>query len=426
MGKELQHIALGELSNVEGLPRNPIRDLLNVLSQPDITSFAGGIPDPGLFPRAELNAAYEKILFSGLKNINDPFQYGASQGYRPLREWIAEHMVDHGVKCTAENILITSGSQQGIDLISRLFLGPGTQVLVNNPSYLGALQIFRSLNATLWSLDNSPSNASVSPNLAYVVAENANPTGTSMTIEMRNALVDQAHNSVFPIIEDAAYTELTYNAPRSPSILSLDIRKSGSIDAAKTLYLGTFSKILAPGLRVGWVCGRRSLIDVLIRQKESADINTATLNQAVVIELVNKGLDTHLARLKDAYGARMNAMREALIQSMPSEVSFIQPKGGMFYWLRMPQELDTEALLPIALREAKLAFVPGRSFLVDPVSNNYMRLSFTLYPENRIYAGVAALGQLVEKAMKCSKSPPDASTSVTPVLERSKQFSGIK
>ncbi len=384
-------------AHARALGPNAIRNLLSLLQRPDVTSFAGGIPDPDLFPRDRVREAFRTATERG---TTDVLQYGGSQGLGELREWIAQHMASHGVPCEAANILITSGSQQGLDLAARLLLDAGDTVLVSDPSYLGALQTFRTRGAVPASLEAERSDDR-GVRAAYVVPDHANPTGATMTAPERRALLERAGTGRFAVLEDAAYAELRYDGAdaKPPSILALDCEAAGSIEGTRTIYLGTFSKVLAPGLRVGWVCASRPIIDTLVRLKECADLLTSPLNQAIALDLVAGGFGQHVSRLRQVYGARRDAMVDALAARLPAGVTWERPSGGMFVWLILPAELDADHLLPVAVERFGVAFVPGRSFVPDASRGNALRLSFCQYDASRIGAGVERLGALLSEAL---------------------------
>lgn len=383
--------------HARALGPNAIRNLLALLQRPDVTSFAGGIPDPDLFPRDRVREAF---LAATARGAPDVLQYGGSQGHGDLREWIAQHMASRGVPCEAANILISSGSQQALDLAARLLVDPADTVLASDPSYLGALQTFRARGAALASLDDARSDDR-GVRAAYVVADHANPTGATMTAQERRALLERAAAGRFAVLEDAAYSELSYDGSdaRPPSILALDCEAAGSIEGTRTIYLGTFSKVLAPGLRIGWVCASRRVIETLVRLKECADLLTSPVSQAIAFNLVASGFGQHVSRLRQVYGARRDAMADALTAHLPAGVSWRRPSGGMFVWLTLPPELDADHLLPIAVERFGVAFVPGRSFIPDASRGNALRLSFCQYDEARIGAGIERLGALLSEAL---------------------------
>jgi DNA-binding transcriptional MocR family regulator len=383
-------------SSAEALGPNAIRDLLSLLQKPEITSFAGGMPDPAFFPRERIREALKKATQDAPLDV---FQYGATQGHHDLRSWIAADMAERGVPCEPENILVTSGSQQGLDLSTRLLVDPGDAVMVSDPSYLGALQIFRARGAKLSTADQSiPEKSRIA--MAYVVTDHSNPTGYSMTLGERENLLAKALSGRFAIVEDGAYCELGYDGgSRAPSIMALDCRATGSIERTRTLYCGTFSKVLVPALRIGWICASRRIIDMLVRQKGCADLLTSPISQAATYNLLRDGFKEHVEELRRVYGARRDAMVSSLQKHVPRDIGWSRPAGGMFVWLTLPENLDADELLPTAMTRHLVAFVPGRSFIPNGLRKNCLRLSFCQYSEDRIVDGVRRLGELLNESI---------------------------
>lgn len=387
-------------TRASGMAASEIRELLKLLDRPDIISFAGGIPDPGLFPCAAIAGAHARIL-------GDPdraaaaLQYSVSEGYPPLRAWIAGYMGGLGVACGADHILITSGSQQALDFIAKLFISPGDEVLVAKPTYLGALQAMSAYEPVYAPLPRPGDNrAAAVPGgrrraLGYVMPDFQNPSGISLTLAERHALLAGAAALDLPLIEDAAYEALRYDGEAVPSLLALDAEQSGGIDAARVLYCGTFSKTVVPGLRLGWVAAPLPVIRRLVLVKQASDLHTASLTQMVMHEVVQEVLPQHLAPIRAAYRARRDAMLAALAREMPGGVSWTEPRGGMFLWLTLPGQIDTAALLQRAVAEARVAFVPGRAFHHDGSGADTLRLNFSLTDETRIAEGIARLGALL-------------------------------
>ncbi len=384
-----------------------IRELLKLLDQPDIISFGGGIPDPALFPRDAFQGAMNAVFEDG--EGGTALQYSASEGYKPLRTWIAGEMAKIGVPCTEDNILIVSGSQQALDYLGKLFLSPGDTALVGWPTYMGALGAFNAYEPRFDQLipggnrgaadfvaDAEAAGGSVK--FAYLSADFANPTGETVGRKAREALLDLAEEMNIAVIEDAAYQALRYDGEAVPSILALEIARKGSIEKTRTIYCGSFSKTLAPGLRVGWVCAAQEVISKLVLTKQAADLHSASLNQMVISRVASEIFDTHVSMLRQVYRARRDAMLAALEENMPEGVSWTRPEGGMFIWLTLPKTMDTAALLARSLETEKVAFVPGRAFFPDGSAGNTMRLSFSLLDEKTIHDGIARLGRLIAAA----------------------------
>jgi len=379
-----------------------IRELLKLLDQPDVISFAGGIPDPALFPRAAIAAAYRRILGDPVRGAA-ALQYSASEGYLPLRAWIAGYMAELGVACGADHILITSGAQQALDFIAKLFVSPGDAVLVARPTYLGALQALSAYEPVFATLpqrgDNRPDGGADGkrPVLGYVMPEFQNPTGNSLDRAEREALLDAAAALDVPLVEDAAYEALRYDGEALPSLLALEAARAGGIDAGRVLYCGTFSKTVVPGLRLGWVAAPLPVIRRLVLIKQASDLHSASLSQMVMHEVVQETLPKALGPIRRAYRARRDAMLVALAAEMPPGVAWTRPQGGMFIWLTLPEGIDAAALLQRAIAEARIAFVPGRAFHADGSGANTLRLNFSLADAARITDGVARLGALLRR-----------------------------
>lgn len=384
-----------------------IRELLKLLDQPDILSFAGGIPDPELFPATAIQAAYDQVL-GDQALARQALQYSVSEGYLPLRQWIAGRMARDGVACDEHNILLTAGSQQALDLLGKLFLSQGDTVMVARPTYLGALQAFNGYEPAYLDLPETALTDGVDADalmagraprpLGYFVPDFANPTGQSLTLGQREALLDLADRLDMTLIEDAAYRELRFEGEALPTVLSLDIARAGSIEVARTLFCGTFSKTVSPALRMGWVCGPRAVIEKLVLLKQGADLHVSTINQMVAHGVVSQGYDQHLGALRGAYGAKAAALLSALERHMPSGVSWSRPEGGMFVWVRLPEGMDGKVLLERALAEERVAFVPGEPFFAEVPAANAIRLSYSLPTAAQIEDGVVRLARLIARS----------------------------
>lgn len=383
-----------------------IRELLKLLDQPDVISFAGGIPDPDLFPAESFSAALSAAL-SG-KDKGAALQYSVSEGYLPLREWIVERMSGLGVPCTVDNIVITSGSQQGLDYLGKLFLSPKDTALVGWPTYLGALQAFNAYepnydrlepmgNRTAGDYQAEAQNAGGSVKFAYLSADFANPTGETLDRAARERVLDLADEMKIAVIEDAAYQSLRYEGPEVPPILALDIERCGSIEHVRTIYCGSFSKTLSPGLRVGWICAASPVISRLVLMKQAADLHSATLNQMAINAVARDGFEVQIDKIKSTYRARRDAMLTALERHMPEGVSWVKPDGGMFVWVSLPKHMDGAELLAQSLKSEKVAFVPGRAFFADGSGGHTIRLSFSCATPEMIEEGIARLGRLLGK-----------------------------
>ncbi|MBL4916309.1 PLP-dependent aminotransferase family protein [Szabonella alba] len=385
-----------------------IRELLKLLDQPDIISFAGGIPDPALFPSDAFQRAFARIFAEG--RAEAALQYSVSEGYLPLRQWLAGQMAALGVPCGAQNILITSGSQQALDYLGKLMLSPGDTALVGWPTYLGALGAFNAYEPRYDRLDpganrsaadyaNAATATGGRVKFAYTSADFANPTGRTLDRAARESLLDMADALDCAVIEDAAYQALRFDGDSVPPILALELARNGTIEDCRTLYCGSFSKTLAPGLRVGWVCGAAEVIGRLVLMKQAADLHSATLNQMVIAEVAGEMFDAHVTTIRAAYRERRDAMLAVLDREMPHGVDWTRPEGGMFVWLTLPEGADGAALLARSLQTEKVAFVPGSAFFADGSGGNTIRLSFSHSPPEVIERGIAALGRLLRGSL---------------------------
>ncbi|AXI49892.1 MULTISPECIES: PLP-dependent aminotransferase family protein [unclassified Sulfitobacter] len=386
-----------------------IRELLKLLDQPDIISFAGGIPDPDLFPKTAFQNAFAEALNGPM--AAQGLQYSTSEGHKPLRVWIAAQMQAIGVPATPDNILITSGSQQALDYLGKLFLSPGDTALVGWPTYLGALGAFNAYEPRYDKLDPlsnrsgadytaAAKEAGGAAKFAYLSVDFANPTGATVSRAARERVIDLAEEMDIAVIEDAAYQSLRFDGDAIPPILALEAeRRNGDLEACRTIYCGSFSKTLSPGLRVGWVCAAMPVISQLVLMKQAADLHSATLNQIAVATVAEQQFDSHIDTIRSAYRARRDAMLEALQAHMPEGVSWTKPEGGMFIWVTLPDTLDGADLLKQSLESERVAFVPGHAFFADGSGRNTLRLSYSTSTEGKIAEGIERLGQLITRAL---------------------------
>lgn len=385
-----------------------IRELLKLLDRPDVISFAGGIPDPALFPAEAFQKAYAEIL--GGPDAKRALQYGVSEGSPRLRAWIVDHMGRLGVPCTPDNILVTSGSQQGLDYIGKLFLSEGDTALVQWPTYLGAVQAF---NAYELNFDRLDPRTNRSPGeyrsqaqekggavkFAYLSPDFANPTGLSLDLEERRRILSLAGDLSCAVIEDAPYESLRYDGEPVPALLSLDCVQNGGIENSRTLYCGSFSKSLSPGLRLGWICAASEVISRLVLIKQASDLNTPVLNQEAMAWVAESEFETHTAKTNAVYKLRRDAMLAALERHMPEGVRWTRPEGGMFIWVELPAGTNASELLARSVEMAKVAFVPGGAFHPDGSGRNTLRLSFSCADDDKIEAGISRLGSLIAETV---------------------------
>jgi 2-aminoadipate transaminase len=397
-----------------GMRASDIREILKVTAQPEVISLAGGLPAPELFPIDEYRRAFEWVLEA---EGPQALQYGPSEGYRPLREYLARRLETFGIRCAADDILITNGSQQALDLIGKILLDPGDAVLVEKPTYLGALQAFNQYQASyavvpmdedgmcvdhVEHLLASRSRARRPLKFIYAIPNFQNPTGRSMSLERRRRLVELATAYGVPIVEDDAYGELRYEGEHLPSLKSLDT--SGTV-----IYLGTFSKILAPGFRLGWLVASQEAMEGLLHAKQPADLHTGMIQQMATYEVSRNGfVDTHVESIKAFYKERRDVMLRALEEHFPAEAHFTRPSGGLFVWAELPRHVDTRALLLDAIQD-KVAFVPGQGFHPDNTGTNTMRLNFSNVPPDQLREGVRRLGHAIHRRLA---APLDSSVPV--------------
>jgi 2-aminoadipate transaminase len=386
-----QHLFAARTLNVKS---SAIREILKVTAQPEVISFAGGLPAPESFPVARVQEATTSVLQHGGARA---LQYGPTEGVLPLREWVALEMTRRGTSATADQVLITTGSQQALDLLGKLFIDPGSEVAVEEPSYLGALQAWSVYQADY--LTSSMDERGIvpeafdrtlahRPKLAYVLPNFQNPTGVSLSLERRREVAALARKHGVLLVEDDPYGKLRFHGEELPCL--------HSFAPDNTLYLSTFSKTVAPGLRVAWVVGPQEIISRLAQLKQASDLHTSTLNQWIIHEVVKDGfLDTHIPFIRQLYAERCHAMLQALESYMPEGVHWTRPDGGMFLWVTLPEGMNAETLLLRAV-EHKVAFVPGAPFFPQGGGQNTLRLNFTNATLERIQEGIMRLARVLE------------------------------
>ncbi len=374
-----------------------IREILKVTERPGILSMAGGLPSPLSFPVEAMREASERVLRD---HPQAALQYAASEGYAPLREWVAAHLRGQGIEAGADQVLITTGSQQGLDLIAKVLVDAGAPVAVETPTYLGALQAFSPCEPTFVSVTGDaegPLPAALEAlrhdapgcRFFYVLPNFQNPTGRLISEVRRVALVAAAQRAGVPLVEDNPYGDLWYDAPPPASLTSR--WPEGS------LYLGSFSKVLAPGLRLGYLVAPRALYPKLLQAKQAADLHTSGFNQRLVAEVLRDGfLDRHTPTIRARYRLQRDAMQAALQRSLPPGSEWQAPQGGMFFWLRLPEGCDAAELLDAAVARG-IAYVPGAAFFAHAPDRRTLRLSFVTLSTQEIDDGVAVLGQVVRE-----------------------------
>jgi 2-aminoadipate transaminase len=398
-------------TRVEGLTSSMIRELLKLTQDPEVISFAGGLPAPEVFPVEEIGAACERVLS---REGTRALQYSTTEGYLPLREMLVRHMERYGIRVTPANVLITSGSQQALDLIGKLLINSGDRLLVEAPTYLGALQAFSSYQARYLSVPIDPQGMRVElleeelrsgPKFLYVLPNFHNPAGTTLPLERRERIVELASRYGVPILEDDPYGQLRYEGEHLPPLVDLyhGSTAGGRPFRGGVIYISTFSKTLSPGLRVAWVVAPTEVIARLVQIKQGSDLHSATFNQMVVYETAHGGfLDRHVRRIRAFYGERRAAMLRALERHMPPGVEWTRPAGGLFLWATLPAPLDTSRVLEDALA-AKVAFVPGRSFYpAGGGGERSMRLNFSYCKPEVIDEGIRRLAEVANRALEAA------------------------
>lgn len=374
------------------LTSSAIREILKVTERPEVISFAGGLPSPASFPVAAMEAAVARVFAD---NPQGALQYAATEGYLPLREFVAKRY-----NVEVERVLITTGSQQALDLIAKVMIDPGSPVLVETPSYLGALQAFSLFEPEFVSIPTDEHGlipAALTPELTagarflYALPNFQNPTGRRLPMERRQELVQRAKDLGVLLVEDDPYGELSYSGSQLPTLLSMN--------PDGVIYMGSFSKILAPGMRLGFVIAPPDLHFKLCQAKQASDLHTPTFTQRIAYETVKDGLlERHIPTIRELYGKQCAYMLDALKRHMPEGVTWNAPEGGMFIWVELPEGLNSMTILEEAVRR-NVAYVPGAPFYATNPRMNTLRLAFVTVPAERIEQGVSILGALFREAI---------------------------
>lgn len=380
-------------SRVSRMKSSAIREILKVTEQPDIISFAGGLPAPELFPLD----AFRTALWDVTTGDSSILQYSTTEGHGPLREQITQHLAEKGIKADPKEVLLTNGSQQALDLIAKIFLDPGDAVIVESPSYLGALQVFDSYEARLVQVETDNNGILIdaleeairrdNPKFIYLTPTFKNPTGITIPKSRRMQIIELIEKYGVLLIEDNPYGDLRYSGEPIAPIKSMDT--SGHV-----LYLGTFSKTVAPGLRIGWITAPHPIISKLVMAKQGTDLHTSTIVQRALSRyLETNDTNAHIEKIKAAYGNRCNIMLKTLKETFPSDITWTHPDGGMFLWVTLSPEMNTTQMLKDAVR-LKVAYVPGEPFF--PYNDIYhcMRLNFSNSQPEQIETGIRRLSQL--------------------------------
>jgi 2-aminoadipate transaminase len=391
--------------NALNLKRSEIRELLKVTRQPDVISFAGGLPGPETFPVKEL----EEISCQVLREKGAiALQYGPTEGEMPFREEIAKRMQREKPSIKPENILITAGSQQGLDIISKVFLDPKDIVVLELPSYIGGLQAFSAYRAKMIGVPQDDqgmrmdllekvlkklAKKSKKPKFIYVVPDFQNPSGATMSLERRKKLLELAYEHEVPVVEDSPYKDLRYSGESVPAIYSLDTQD-------QVIVLGTFSKILGPGLRLAWLMAPTVWMDRMVVAKQSMDLCSPTYTQLIAVEFMKRELlPKQIEKIRKVYGRKLAVMLEALRRYMPKGVRWSRPEGGLFLWVKLPKNMSANELFPKAI-ENKVAYVVGSAFHCNGKGQCTMRLNFSFPSEQQIDEGIQRLAKMIEENMQ--------------------------
>ncbi len=398
-----------------------IRELLKLTEQADMISFAGGLPAPDVFPVEAFRAAADCVL---ARCGRQALQYGTTEGYLPLRQWIVNYMARYGIEAQPENVLITSGSQQALDLIGKILINPGDLILTEEPTYLGALQAWRAYQAEFVTVPIDADGLQVEhleealctgPKFMYILPNFQNPGGVTMSLERRKALIEIADRYGVPIIEDDPYGELRYEGEHIPPLVVIDAdrlkkraRGNGHLYdysngngfmRGNVIYLSTFSKTLAPGLRLAWIVAPVEVIEHCVMAKQGMDLHTSSFVQMVAYELLQDDfLTRHVKTIRQVYHERRDIMLAALSRYFPEGVQWTRPHGGLFLWVTLPEGMDTTALLPAAI-EKRVAYVPGDAFFPTGHGSNTFRLNFSNAQPAQIEEGIKRLGELLYEVM---------------------------
>jgi 2-aminoadipate transaminase len=394
------------------MTRSLIRELLKLTQRGGIISFAGGLPDPATFPTDELKAITADVLD---RDAAKALQYGPTEGDARLRAELVKWVAKDGIKTSPDRVLITTGSQQGLDLVGRVFLDPGDIVVLELPSYMAALQVFRSYRAEMVGVPQDSDGMRMDlleqtlarlrregrrAKLIYVVPDFQNPSGETLTAERRRRLLELAREYQTLVVEDNPYRELRYEGTAPPPVAALDTE-------GRVIYLSTLSKTLCPGLRIAWVVASDELIRQFVTAKQGMDLCCPAFTQAIAAEFIARGhLSSRIPGIIELYRRKRDAMLHALEAEMPSGVRWSRPAGGLFLWVRLPEGMDTEQLLLAAVEEARVAYVVGSGFHADGGGKNAMRMNFSFPSEMDTAEGIRRLAGLIKRQMPAFSRRP--------------------
>jgi len=387
---------------MEQLTNSDIGDLLKLIARPDIISFAGGLPAAELFPVDQLRQACDAVMEEMGKVA---CQYSSTEGFPALREKIAERMkAKNNIETDADHILVTSGSQQGLDFSARVFVDKGDVILMESPSYLGAINAFKACEPTFMEVPTDEDGMvmeelekilATTPNvkMIYVIPDFQNPTGRTWDLERRHQFMEIVNRYEIPVVEDNPYGELRFEGEYLPALKSLDTK-------GLVIYLGTFSKILAPGYRIGWVCAEEHILAKYNFMEQAASLQASTIGQMETSKWIDMfDLDAHVATIRACYDKRRKVMLETLERELPEGCTFTHPVGGLFAWVVLPEYMDAKELQMKCL-EKKVAFVPGGSFFPNGNHENTLRLNYSCMPEEKIVQGITALCQTIRENLR--------------------------
>ncbi|HAH96399.1 MAG TPA: aminotransferase [Firmicutes bacterium] len=380
---------------------NVIREVLKLAEQSHIISFAGGFPSPNSFPVTQVNEIINELL---QKSGPEILQYGSSEGFPAFREYLAAWLTGQGITATPDEVLITSGAQQVIDYMAKAFLNPGDGVIVENPTYLAALNVFKSYEAEIIPINGDANGvnlvelekaaASGKAKMVYLVPTFANPTGVTTPVESRKKIVEILDKYGLIMLEDDPYSRLRYSGNPLPAVKSFD--KTGNV-----VYTSSFSKLISPGMRVGYVTARHDILRKLVLGKQCTDVHTNNIGQRVVFEFCRRGiLEPHIEKIIAQYKKQRDLMLDMCKQHLPAETTWNVPEGGLFLWLTLPGGINTTDLLPIAIEREKVAFIPGKPFFADGSGENSMRLNFSNASPEGIAEGMKRLGGVIKEILK--------------------------
>jgi DNA-binding transcriptional MocR family regulator len=391
---------------IGALKPSAIRAMARHVGQPGVTSFAAGSPNAELFPVQDIAQAVAAILADPVQ-ARQALQYGASEGYMPLRQFIAELLSQGDAIVAPAEVIVTSGSQQALEFIGKTFIDAGDRVIVTRPTYSGALQAFGLFEPVFANVDLTDDGLDLAgleaefrkgAKFFYAMPDHGNPSGSTLPLEQRHEVIALARQYGIPVVEDQAYDQLQLSGEKQPTLLALD--RSTAAGKPIVLYLGTFSKSLTPGLRVGWIIAPEAVLAKLVSIKQASDLNSGMLNQMVVNAVARRILKSHGPVLRTGYRLRRDAMLAALSRYMPNSVRWQEPEGGMFVWLTLPPDLDASRLQEVAFEQAKIIFVPGYAFHADGSGANTLRLSYSIAGAAEITDGIRRLAGVIEGMRK--------------------------